>query len=135
MLDNTNDKPPAKCIPANWTVGLKWGDFNGSFSIPKVVSPYVVSLIGGGCDIGTNKNCRQSPPEILNITNIELPDLVSLHDFKIRRMDVLEGLKVPKLEHAALMLFYFAPTAPSINLDFPSLTSVDHIQMEGNIDS
>jgi len=134
--DNTKGEDPTDCYPARWHVAIQWG-VNGSFSIPKVVSAYEVSMIGAGwcSQTSDDMDCSPPPEEILNITSLELPDLVATPTFRVYRMHVLQSLKVPKLERTDTLDLDLGGLSPSISLDFPSLSDVGYIHMHGNIDA
>ena len=78
----------------------------------------------------------------MNLTSLELPDLVHAGIFQIQYADMLESLSVPKLTNVSLSLLIDLsaevgyPSPPAINLSFPSLYQVmGGIYITGNIDS
>jgi hypothetical protein len=137
--NSTTGPAPANCNPWEYSIGND-PKITGSLSLPGIVaSPQVV--IEGEYP-RSNGNFTAIPGVPMNLTSLELPDLVEVRLFQIQYADKLESLSVPKLANVSESIWIDLsaevgyPSPPAIHLSFPSLYQVmDGIYITGNIDS
>lgn len=137
--NSTTGPAPANCNPWDYNIGND-PNITGSLSLPGIVTSSQVAIEGQYSR--WNGNFTVIPAVPMNLTSLELPDLVHAGIFQIQYADMLESLSVPKLTNVSLSLLIDLsaevgyPSPPAINLSFPSLYQVmGGIYITGNIDS
>ncbi|RDL36006.1 uncharacterized protein BP5553_06618 [Venustampulla echinocandica] len=137
--DSTTGPAPNNCTEFLRNVFVQKG-VNGSLSIPGVVTISQAAFRG---QWSINRLSDNPTPEYpLNVTDLELPDLVNITTsggsgiFAIEYADKIKSVKVPKLEQASKINFNLSGVSPpAISLSFPSLRRVNSIFLIGNIDA
>jgi hypothetical protein len=135
--NSTTGPVPANCSHIEWNITVN-KTVTGSISIPGVVSAGQ-SVFEGQWPYFERELNMTTPTYPLNITTLELPDLVNAGEtFTIEWADKIQSLKVPKLTNitSGLFLDLTGANPPAIDLYFPSLYYVPGgIWLSGNIDT
>jgi hypothetical protein len=125
---DTTEAVPANCSDWSYFLVLD-GDYNGSLSLPGIVS-------AAGVHIQGEPGLTEAIP--LNLTGLDLSDLVNIatSGLRIEYADKVQDLNVPKLTNTGLVWIDVTGVAPPpINLSFPSLyDGGGGIYLYGNID-
>lgn len=128
---------PSSCEKHAWTIALA-DNVTGPITIPGVVWAKLASFSGHWAIVDGYTGTVERPAELLNITRLELPDLVDVWEgFSMAYADKIESLLLPKLETvgSGLDVNLSGTNAPAINLSFPRLRSAgEFVQLVGNID-
>lgn len=138
--NSTTGPVPDNCSPFYYNIAVD-EHVNGSLSIPDVVSVGQAVFQGQWPILPLYPTDTSVPEDPLNLTSLELPDLVNITQsggFEIDWADKIESLKVPKLTNIMgdLQIDLSGENPPAINLSFPSLYYVGYgISLTGNIDA
>lgn len=135
--NSTTGPAPENCAPFSSYDMIMQIDLNGSITIPGIVHVGQALFQGKWPRLG-----QLSTVMPLNLTDIDLPDLVNVTrgDLRIEWAPKVQSLKVPKLTNVEgqinINMFDTIPNPPPMSLSFPSLRSASKgLFIYGNIDT
>jgi hypothetical protein len=141
--NSTTGPAPADCVNYGYNLAISTNsNVTGSLSIPGVATAMQAFFQGVWPWTDYSGHNMSTPGYPLNITSLELPDLVTVTNFGgfgIELADKLESLQAPKLTNittGSINIDLSGINPPAINLSFPSLYFVQSgIFLTGNIDA